>query len=51
MKFNTESGSAAVSLIHVPGRGSGTLEFNTGNQAELEDACSLNLPVEKWVNI
>lgn len=44
MKFNTESGSVAVSLWQVPGRGSGTLEFSTGSQALFEVACSLNLP-------
>jgi len=46
MKFNTESGSVAVSLWQVPGRGSGTLEFSTGSQALFEVACSLNLPVD-----
>lgn len=42
MKFRTESGRLAVSLTHVPGRGSGTFEFNTGSQAEFDVACSLN---------
>lgn len=45
MKLSTKSGRAVVSSTHVPGRGSGTLEFKTGSQAELEVACSLNLPV------
>lgn len=47
MKFNTESGNVAVSLWHVPGRGSGTFEFSTGSQALFELACSLNLPAKK----
>lgn len=37
----------AVSLWHVPGRGSGTFEFSTGSQALFELACSLNLPAKK----
>jgi hypothetical protein len=51
MKFKTVSGKLAVSSTQVPGRGSGTFEFNTGSQAELDDACSLNLPVNKKENI
>ena len=47
MKFKTVSGKLDVSLTQVPGRGSGTREFKTGNHAELELDCSLNLPVEK----
>ena len=31
-------------MTHCPGLGSGTLDERTGNQAELDDACSLNLP-------
>ena len=37
-------GRVWVSLTHCPGLGSGTLDERTGNQAELDDACSLNLP-------
>jgi hypothetical protein len=37
-------GRVCVSLTHCPGRGSGTLDDNTGSQAELDEACSLNLP-------
>jgi hypothetical protein len=44
MKLSTMSGRLDVSLEQVPGRGSGTFEFRTGNQAELDDDCSLNLP-------
>jgi hypothetical protein len=44
MKLSTESGRLAVSLTHVPGRGSGTFEFKTGSHAELDVACSLNFP-------
>lgn len=44
MKLSTVSGRLAVSLTQVPGLGSGTFEFNTGNQAELDVACSLNFP-------
>lgn len=47
MKFKTESGKLAVSLTHVPGRGSGTFEFKTGSHAEFDDACSLNFPAKK----
>jgi len=36
MKFRTVSGRFDVSLTHVPGRGSGTREFSTGNQAEFD---------------
>lgn len=45
MKFNTVSGKLDVSSTHVPGRGSGTFDLSTGNQAELEVACSLNFPI------
>lgn len=45
MKFNTVSGKLEVSSTQVPGRGSGTLDFSTGNQAEFDVACSLNFPV------
>lgn len=45
MKFNTVSGRLDVSSTHVPGRGSGIFDFKTGNHAELDVACSLNLPV------
>lgn len=38
MKLRTESGRLAVSLTHVPGRGSGTFEFKTGSQAEFDVA-------------
>lgn len=34
-----------MSSTQVPGRGSGTLDLRTGNQAELEVACSLNFPI------
>ena len=44
MKLSTVSGKLAVSLTQVPGRGSGTFEFSTGNHAELDVACSLNFP-------
>lgn len=44
MKFNTVSGKLDVSSTQVPGRGSGTLDFSTGNHAEFEVACSLNFP-------
>lgn len=47
MKFRTVSGRFEVSLTHVPGRGSGTREFSTGSQAELEEDCSLNLPARE----
>ena len=39
-------GRVCVSLTHCPGLGSGTLDESTGSQAELEDACSLNLPMK-----
>lgn len=45
MKFSTVSGKFDVSSTHVPGRGSGTFDFNTGSQAEFEVACSLNFPI------
>lgn len=44
IKLSTVSGKDEVSLTQVPGLGSGTLLLMTGNQAELEDACSLNFP-------
>lgn len=44
MKFSTVSGKACVSFIHVPGRGSGNFDLSTGNHAEFDVACSLNLP-------
>lgn len=47
MKLRTVSGRFEVSLTHVPGRGSGTREFNTGNHAEFDDDCSLNLPAKR----
>lgn len=37
-----------MSSTQVPGRGSGTLDFRTGNQAELEVACSLNFPISNF---
>lgn len=46
MKLRTVSGRFEVSLTHVPGRGSGTREFNTGSHAEFDDDCSLNLPAK-----
>lgn len=49
MKFNTVSGKFEVSSTQIPGRGSGTFDFNTGNHAEFEVACSLNFPVFKKV--
>lgn len=51
MKFKTVSGKLDVSSTHVPGRGSGIFDFRTGNHAEFEVACSLNLPAEKMVCI
>lgn len=45
MKFNTVSGKLDVSSTHVPGRGSGIFDLSTGNHAEFDVACSLNLPV------
>lgn len=44
IKLSTLSGRVDVSLTHVPGRGSGIFELSTGNQAEFDVACSLNLP-------
>lgn len=44
MKFNTVSGKLDVSSTHVPGRGSGIFDLRTGNHAEFDVACSLNLP-------
>ena len=46
MKFKTVSGKLAVSFTQVPGRGSGTFEFKTGNHAEFDEACSLNFPAK-----
>lgn len=45
MKFNTVSGKLDVSSTHVPGLGSGIFDFKTGNHAEFDVACSLNLPI------
>lgn len=51
MKFKTVSGKVSVSFTQVPGRGSGTLLLRTGNHAELEDACSLNFPLNAaWIS-
>lgn len=51
MKLRTVSGNEAVSLTQVPGLGSGTLLLITGNQAELDEACSLNLPSKAfWIS-
>lgn len=47
MKLRTVSGRFEVSLTHVPGRGSGTREFNTGSHAEFDEDCSLNLPAKR----
>lgn len=44
IKLSTVSGREDVSFTQVPGLGSGTLLVMTGSQAELEVACSLNLP-------
>lgn len=51
MKFNTVSGNVSVSLTQVPGRGSGTLLDKTGSQADEEEACSLNFPLNAiWMS-
>lgn len=36
-----------MSAAQVPGLGSGTFAFKTGNHAAFDDACSLNLPMEE----
>lgn len=51
MKLRTVSGKVSVSLTQVPGLGSGTLLVKTGNHAEEDDACSLNLPLKAaWMS-
>lgn len=47
IKLSTVSGKLDVSSTHVPGLGSGIFDFKTGNQAEVDDACSLNFPAIK----
>lgn len=46
MKLSVRSGSVRESLVHWPGRGSGTFVSCTGSQLEFRALCSLKLPAK-----
>ena len=51
VSFISSPGNVSVSLTQSPGRGSGTRLLNTGSQAELLVACSLNFPLKaSWIS-